>query len=334
MPDTEELVIDLEAEEQPKAEEVKAEPAKEAEPKKEEQKAELKPEDEAVESLKKQYEQLKTSTSQVAARAEQLSRERDDALQRAESATKRLAQSDLAVIDSGITAEKSALAEAKQAKIAALQAGDYDKVADADEKIGLATARIVRYEEAKSDLEARQKEPPKQEQQRQEPQRQPQDQFEAMIAQASPKAKDWLRAHPEYVTDEKLNRKANAAHNMAVSEGFSVDTPEYFDYCERFLGMKKDEPKKEEPKRQERSKPMASAPVSREGGPASGNLSATQVVLTPGEQRAATDGTLVWNYDDPKGAFKKGDAIGLREMAKRKQALEKQGAYDRSYTNQ
>ena len=56
--------------------------------------------------------------------------------------------------------------------------------------------------------------------------------------------------------------------------------------------------------------------------------------LTQGEARAATDGTLVWNYDDtsPQKRFKKGDAIGHQEMARRKQALQKQGAYDKSYT--
>ena len=83
-----------------------------------------------------------------------------------------------------------------------------------------------------------------------------------------------------------------------------------------------------------RTKAMAAAPVSRDGGAVtSGKLSPNLVTLTPGEVSAATDGvTLTWNYDDPKGKFKRGDAIGVHEMAKRKQAMQKEGRYDRSFT--
>lgn len=79
---------------------------------------------------------------------------------------------------------------------------------------------------------------------------------------------------------------------------------------------------------------MAAAPVSRDGGAfTSGKLSPTQVVLSQGEQDAATDGiTHVWNYDDPKGKFKRGDAIGIREMARRKFEMQRQGLYDKSYS--
>jgi hypothetical protein len=45
--------------------------------------------------------------------------------------------------------------------------------------------------------------------------------------------------------------------------------------------------------------------------------------------KSATDGTLVWNYNDPSGQnkFKKGDPIGTQEMARRKQSLSKAGRY-------
>ena len=78
---------------------------------------------------------------------------------------------------------------------------------------------------------------------------------------------------------------------------------------------------------------MPAAPVSRASVQSNG-AAGEQVVLTRGEQLAATDGTHVWNYDDPSGKFKKNDPIGIREMARRKAALTKQGAYDRSYTEQ
>lgn len=76
---------------------------------------------------------------------------------------------------------------------------------------------------------------------------------------------------------------------------------------------------------------MPAAPVNGSGG--SGGNGGTEVVLTRGEAAAADDGTHVWNYDDPSPAkkFRKGDPIGRQEFARRKLALTKQGAYDRSY---
>ena len=57
----------------------------------------------------------------------------------------------------------------------------------------------------------------------------------------------------------------------------------------------------------------------------------TEVRLTAGEARAATDGSVVWTYDDPKGKFKKNDPVGTQEYARRKLAMQKQGRYDRSF---
>ena len=166
-------------------------------------------------------------------------------------------------------------------------------------------------------------------------------QFEHTISAASPRAQKWLREHPEYVTDQKLNQKANAAHLNAMAEGFIPDTDAYFDYCERALGMKTEDPKpstngaKPEAKpAQVRDKPMVSAPVSRSGVLLDGSLSPSQVVLSAGEQKAATDGTIVWNQDNPKTGAKKGDPIGLKEYARRKSSMTKDGLYDPSFTNQ
>ena len=67
-----------------------------------------------------------------------------------------------------------------------------------------------------------------------------------------------------------------------------------------------------------------------------GSGGGTEVRLSPGEAKAATDGTLVWNYNDPSGKnrFKKGDAIGVQEMVRRKHELTKQGQYNRVYVEQ
>ena len=72
------------------------------------------------------------------------------------------------------------------------------------------------------------------------------------------------------------------------------------------------------------------APVTPSPGGTSGG--GAEVHLTRGEAATATDGTLTWNYDDPSGQkkFKKGDPIGIQEMARRKKTMKEQGLYDKS----
>ncbi len=74
---------------------------------------------------------------------------------------------------------------------------------------------------------------------------------------------------------------------------------------------------------------MPAAPVSRETSPSGGQMTSTKVTLTPGEVANATDGTIVHNWNDPGGKFKKGDPIGIQEMARRKAKMTADGVYDR-----
>lgn len=323
MPD-EELIIDIEAD-------------AEALPNLQEAKEVLKPEPqkietpviEPVEDLRNQLETLRQREAAAIAEAGRRTQEAQQARQERDAARTEKFSSDASAIESAITAEKQAIQSAKDKKVAALESGNYKDVADADELMAVAAARLARFEDAKSEIDIRIKEPVK------EPERKAVDPFEQSIAQATPRAQSWLRAHPEYVKDEKLNRKANIAHLEAVDAGHTIDSDAYYDFCERKLGLKADpEVEKPKPAATVRTKPMPSAPVSRDGAPINGGLTSTQVALTPGEQRAATDGTITWTYDDPKVGAKKGEPVGLKEYGRRKLLMQKQGLYDRSYTDQ
>ena len=74
---------------------------------------------------------------------------------------------------------------------------------------------------------------------------------------------------------------------------------------------------------------MTAAPVSRENGSGNGRNAdgRTSIELTGGEVDRATDGSIVWNYNDPNGRFKKDDPIGVNEMARRKMLMTKEGRY-------
>ena len=293
--------------------------------------------DEGIEELKGQLK-----TFQERAEEEKRARERSDALARqrteeaasaraeADKATTRASDNEESAIDNAINAAKAEADAAERDYQAAFEAGDSKKLAETQRKISRAESRLVQFEGAKADLEARKLEPkPERQERKVETQGDP---FESAIARASPRAQSWLREHKEYVTDPKLNKKAAAAHNMAEAEGYIPDSDAYFDFCEKFLGLK-EEPKQEQVKPTRTRTAMPAAPVSRDGSnPTNGNY-ANQVVLTPGEQRAAME-TIIWNYTDPKIGAVKGEPIGLKEYARRKSAMTKEGRYDRSMTDQ
>lgn len=283
--------------------------------------------DSAIDDLAKQYKELeereanaRKAEETARRRAEESERAAQEALRQAEAAKAQARTSNLDTITTALASANAEVEAAKRDVKIAGEAGDYEAQAAAYERLAGAKALVLRYDEAKADLETRRPEP--------QQQRRPADPVEAYIAGRSEPTQQWLRSHTDYITDQKKNAKLNAAHHDAMAEGHAPDSDGYFAHVEKFLGMGETEKAESKPKR-----PAArvAAPTSAANGTPSGG--ANEVRLTPGEARAATDGTLVWNWDDtsPKKAFKKGDPIGIKEMARRKQAMAKDGAYDRTY---
>jgi hypothetical protein len=231
-------------------------------------------------------------------------------------------------------AQAKAEAEAaEQAYVAAFEKGDSVAMGKAQRQIANAEARAVRLDEARADLEYRKKQAPTEAQdvRRAEPRQAATDPVEAYLEGRSDPAKKWLRNNPQFITDGRKNAKLTAAHYSALGEGITADSPEYFEHVESFVGLKSNGANGGQPQPKKRpSVPVA--PVHQSSGGTNGG--SREVRLTPGEARAAQDGTHVWNYDDssPQKRFRKGDPIGIQEFARRKEALTKQGAYDRSYT--
>lgn len=71
----------------------------------------------------------------------------------------------------------------------------------------------------------------------------PSDPVEAFAAMLSPKSADWVRAHPEYVRDPRLNRKMIAAHELAIADGHAADSDAYFEAIEDTLKIRQQAPK-------------------------------------------------------------------------------------------
>src|ERR1700677_146794 len=170
--------------------------------------------------------------------------------------------------------------EGKYAEAAA--AGDWAAAAKVQREIGTNSARLLQLENGKTQLEKAPK----------PVMREPSDPVEQFTANMTPRSAAWVRAHPDYVRDARLNRKMIRAHEDAIDEGIKPDTDEYFDAIERRLELKQAPPDDAgdtevalsdaaRPTSQ-RSPAPAAAPVSRSGN---GGGSRPNVVRLSAEQR-------------------------------------------------
>ncbi len=280
----------------------------------------------AVDELKTQVETLTEARENERQRREQAERRARELELEADQARQRASDSDLSTITTALESAQTEIEQSKKDMRAAKEAGDIDAETDALDRLTTAKATLMRLDEAKADAEVRKKSPPKREQKTVDP-------VEAYAEGRTPSTADWIRKHPEYVTDASKNLKLTAAHYAALAEGYQAASAKYFQHVEEFLGLTSkagaDEPAPKPAPKKAASAPVAPTAATANGGTAPDNA----VSLTAREARSATDGTLVWNWDDPKGKFKKGDPIGHQEMARRKQKMMASGVYDKSYTD-
>jgi len=171
---------------------------------------------------------------------------------------------------------KAQESQAKRALAEAMEAGDYEKVADAQEaisKIAIAKER-VRVQKAKI---AKQQQVAKQ--QAQVAQQQPQPQQQAAPQQApDPKLQSWLGKNEWFGQDRLMTRAAQAIHEQLVlEEGFDPTSDDY--YKEIDNRMRREMPQKFKEKR---SNAQTVAPASGNGRSVkSGRKKAVE--LTPGQ---------------------------------------------------
>jgi hypothetical protein len=284
-------------------------------------------EDDPIADLKGQFATLQSTlhaTTQRATTAEQQLAAKD---QEIAAARTQVAESQLDTVASGLSAAEAEASSAEAALTDAIEKGDAAAQARAQRKLAGAESRILRLKEAKADLEDT-KVAPKTET-RQQPRQTAQDPVEAVALSMAPRAAAWIRSHPDYVTDRSKNSKMLATHYAALAEGVQEGGDDYFARLDAMASggaVKKADAVADTSGRRPSS---AAAPA---GGSAGGmNGGGNTVTLTKREVEAATDGSVVYNFDDPNGKFKKGQAVGVQEYARRKATMQKQGLYDKSF---
>lgn len=175
------------------------------------------PLDDGVAELKKRLE----ASEEARQRAE---RERNEAVQRAYKADNEKADSDLLAIQGSLERVNEQAKFLKREFSAAMAAQDYDRVAEIQEALSLNKAQALQLQNGVQSLKERPKGAPR-----------PLDPVEAFASQLSPKSAAWVRAHPEYVTNPRLNQKMIAAHQLALADGLQADTEDYFSSVEDTL---------------------------------------------------------------------------------------------------
>lgn len=246
-------------------------------------------------ALQKQIEALKKSEALAKQQATQANQDRQDAIKRAQEREAEVAkfqkeatQSRSDSILSGIAAA-SAEAEAAQRDIeSAVSLGDVKAQAEAYRKLAKAETALARLEDGKTALEEETK--------RIETAPKPQpinDPVEIALQSSNMPAsgKNWIRAHPEYITNPKKNAKINSLHFDVIDEGHEPYSPEYIESMETHLGMreapKKDEQVEETPVQPQQRNSIVSAPVSREVPTSKPGERSGKTTLTVAQREAA-----------------------------------------------
>lgn len=253
--------------------------------------------DDNAEELKRQLEALRRSESAARQQAMQAAAERDQAIRYAQERNIALGQSQKEAIESrldsinnGLAAADAEIEEAKNAFRMASVEQDIDAQVAAQERLAEAKANKVNLTNGKTALErAIQAE---RERLKAQPQ-QPQQQGDALDRTNLPQtAKNWLRAHPEYLSDPRKNAKIQSLHWDVLDEGHQPFSDEYYASLEVHLGLRSkprqdvaDDDDEEEVQPTRRS--VVSAPVSREAPSSSGKRSSGEIRLTQLEREAA-----------------------------------------------
>lgn len=221
--------------------------------------------EEGLESLKEQLERERNARADAERRAQ-------EAATNAYYAQNEVQDSNLHLVNNAIDTIQNQNNILKANFKNAMENGDYDSVVEIQEAMSDNAAKLMQLEQGRQALETTPRGPA--------PVFVPSDPVEALASQLTPRSADWVRAHPEYATDQRLNQKMLAAHQLAVADGISPDTDDYFSSVERVLGIGS-----ERPTQRRQSAPPA-APVSRSGS-GTGSSNPNHVTLSGAEREMA-----------------------------------------------
>lgn len=171
------------------------------------------------------------------------------------------------------------------------EAGDFDRIADINVRLGELGAELVQLRQGKEAYEAergnRLREPP--------PPApaptgewttvgQPREQF---LAGRTPKTQEWLRKNDRFFTDKPFFDMVTGADAIARGRGIAADTPEYFRFIEEQAGMTQPTHNTPPPRSNGSSAPPAAPPSRDATGPTGHTTRPGDIYVTPEQKRVA-----------------------------------------------
>jgi len=217
-----------------------------------EAKPEIQP-DEGIQDLKLKLEQERIARAEAEKQARM-------AREQVHHAHNEVHDSNLQLVRNAIETVKSTSEHLKRAYAEALSVGDYNKSAEIQEAMSINSARMMELERGRAAMENAPPPPPPQQQRAADP-------VEDLASQLSPKSGDWVRRNPQCVTDPRLYQKMVAAHNLAIADGYSPDSDDYFGFIEDTLKINRRQPPTREEIEADEPMSSASKPVQRRSAP-------------------------------------------------------------------
>src|SRR6266576_1122832 len=257
------------------------------------------PVDDATDDLKKQLEDLRKANEEGQRRFQEEVQARQAAEQRVREREQEASRSQIRAEDAEYDAILNAIgaaeseAEAAQRDISfATEASDSKAVGEASRRLARAEGRLAQLEDGKLAIErakttqaARAKEHQEQPAQQQRP---TVDQYIDQLPNLLPSQRDWLKEHPETLTDTRKNMRLQSAHVEAEDAGLRPGTKKYFAFIEQRLGYAEPEEEDDDVNDDDRPTTTVSAPPSRSAtNPGTGRSSTTRITLTPEEREVA-----------------------------------------------
>ena len=160
-----------------------------------------------------------------------------DAAEAARTSKQDVERTNLQLLETAIETIKQDNASLKTRLRDAMAIGDAEAVFEVQELIAKNTYKLENIENGRRQLENQIKNPIAD---------QVNDPVEALASQLTPRSADWVRRHPQCVTDQRLYQKMIAAHNLAVADGYVPDSDDYFDFIEDTMKLnQRSEPRRE-----------------------------------------------------------------------------------------
>lgn len=265
--------IEVELEEPKKDDELKVEVSDDPKPEKKAVKSEEIAPEEGIQELKKRLEYEKQARIDAERRAQQANNQINKAYQEVKDTNYQL-------VTNAIETVKSRAEMLKNAYRESMSVSDFDKAADIQQA-------MIENDRQLSDLkrgEKALKEQMEQSSAQANTQVNPivEDPIERMAQAVSPASARWLRDNREALKDERTIRKMFRADADAIDDGLIADTPEYFEFIETRIGIRKPVEEAPEPLSEaaapvpRKSVSPPAAPVSRGNGTRPGTLRLTK----------------------------------------------------------